>query len=148
MNDTSDTSDTSDSAFVPRFTPSPDGLTAEFYAHLAAGELRLQRCDGCGTWRHPPRVMCGRCGSDAWRWTAPTGRGVVYTWTVTHQALVPLFADDVPYAVVVVELEEGPRLVTAVRGLDHTALRLGLPVELRIVRVSDTVGLHYFVPRA
>jgi uncharacterized OB-fold protein len=140
--------DTSDDVFVPRFTPSPDGLTAELYAHLARGELRLQRCDGCGAWRHPPRVMCGRCGSEAWQWTATSGRGVVYSWTVTHQALVPPFAEDVPYAVVVVELEEGPRLVTAVRGIEHGALRLGLPVELRVARVSDTVGLHYFVPRA
>ena len=134
-------------AFVPRFTPSPDGLTAEFYAHLAAGELRLQRCDGCGAWRHPPRVMCGRCGSESWGWTPTSGRGVVYTWTVTHQALVPPFADDVPYAVVVVELDEGPRLVTAVRGIANDALRLGLPVEVRVVHVSDAVGLHYFVPR-
>jgi hypothetical protein len=136
----------SEATFVPRFTPSPDGLTAEFYAHLARGVLKLQRCNGCGLWRHPPRILCGRCGSPRWQWTATTGRGTVYTWTVTHQNLVPPFADDLPYAVVVVELAEGPRLVTAVRGIEHAALRLDLQVELRIARVSDTVGLHYFVP--
>lgn len=136
------------SAFVPRFTPSPDGLTAEFYAHLGAGELRLQRCDGCGRWRHPPRVLCGACGAERWQWRPVSGRGVVYTWTVTHQALVPPFADDLPYAVVVVELEEGPRLVTAVRGIEPAALRIGLMVEVRIARLSDTVGLHWFVPRS
>ena len=137
----------SDPTFVPRFTPSPDGLVAEFYAHLARGELRLQRCDGCGTWRHPPRVLCGQCGSSAWQWAAASGRGVVYTWTVTHQALVPPFAEDVPYAVVVGALDEGPRLVTAVRGVAPGELALDLPVELRIARVSDDVGLHWFVPR-
>jgi hypothetical protein len=136
------------SDFVPRFTPSPHGLTAEFYAHLAAGELRLQRCDACGRWRHPPRVLCGACGSDRWAWQRVSGRGSIYTWTVTHQALVPPFADDVPYGVVVVELEEGPRLVTAVRGVSPDALRIGLAVDLRIARASDEVGLHYFVPRA
>ena len=62
--------------------------------------------------------------------------------------LFPPFADDLPYAVVVVELEEGPRLVTAIRGIETPTLRLGLAVELRVVHVSDTVGLHYFVPRA
>ncbi|HXJ36824.1 MAG TPA: OB-fold domain-containing protein [Candidatus Eisenbacteria bacterium] len=134
--------------FTPRFTPNPDGLNAEFYAHLAAGELRLQRCDGCGVWRHPPRIMCGRCGSDRWQWVRTSGRGVVFSWTVTHQGLVPPFMEDVPYAVVVVELEEGPRMVTAVRGVEPPALRLGLPVELRIVRASDAIGLHYFVPRS
>jgi hypothetical protein len=66
---------------------------------------------------------------------------------VTHQALFPPFAEDVPYAVVVVELDEGPRIVTAVRGIGPDALRLGLPVEVRVTRVSDTVGLHWFVPR-
>jgi hypothetical protein len=134
------------SDFVPRFTPSPDGLNAEFYAHLAAGALRLQRCDGCGRWRHPPRVLCGACSSERWSWQQVSGRGAIYTWTVTHQALVPPFADDLPYAVVVVELEEDPRLVTAMRDVDVHSLRIGLPVEARIVRVSDTVGLHYFVP--
>jgi uncharacterized OB-fold protein len=133
--------------FTPRITPSPEGLTAEFYAHLAGGELRLQCCDACGRWRHPPRVLCGACSADRWSWQEVCGRGAVYTWTVTHQALVPPFADDLPYAVVVVELDEGPRLVTAVRGADARALRLGLAVELRTVRVSDTIGLHYFVPR-
>ena len=132
--------------FTPRFTPNPDGLTAEFYRHLASGELCLQRCEECGRWRHPPRVMCGACASDRWTWQKVAGRGVVYTWTVTHQALVPPFAEDVPYAVVVVELAEGPRLVTAVSGLAPGALCIGLAVEVRIVRVSDALGLHYFVP--
>jgi uncharacterized OB-fold protein len=136
------------SEFTPRFTPSPDGLNAEFYGHLAAGRLRLQRCAACGRWRHPPRVLCGACASDRWQWQPVSGRGTVHTWTVTHQALVPSFAEDLPYAVVVVELEEGPRLVTAVRGIDPGALRLGLALEVRIARVSDTIGLHYFVPRA
>lgn len=131
--------------FTPRFTPNPDGLAAEFYRHLAGGELRLQRCR-CGTWRHPPRLLCGRCGSERAEWGAVAGRGVVYTWTVTHQPLAPPFADDVPYAVVVVELAEGPRIVTAVRGVEPSALRIGLPVELRVTRVSETVGLHWFVP--
>ena len=136
------------SGFAPRFTPSPHGLTAEFYAHLAGGELRLQRCDACERWRHPPRILCGACGSERWTWRHVSGRGTVYTWTVTHQALVPPFAEELPYAVVVVELEEGPRLVTAVRGVPPDALRLGLAVEVRIARASDAIGLHYFVPRA
>ena len=67
---------------------------------------------------------------------AGSGRGKVFSWTVTHQTLVPPFADDLPYAVVVVELEEGPRLVTAVRGIEHAALRLGLPVEVRVATAS------------
>ncbi|MGH7896136.1 MAG: OB-fold domain-containing protein [Candidatus Binatia bacterium] len=67
---------------------------------------------------------------------------------VADAGLVLADIEDVPYAVVVVELEEGPRIVTAVRGIEPSALRLGLPVELRIAQASDTIGLHYFVRRA
>jgi len=134
------------SEFTPRYTPNPEGLNAEFYAHLAAGTLRLQRCSACARWRHPPRILCGACGSERWQWEPVSGRGAIYSWTITHQALVPMFAEDLPYAVAVVELAEGPRLVTAVRGIAPDALRLGLAVELRTARLSDTIGLHWFVP--
>ena len=136
-----------DDVITPRVTPSPEGLNAEFYAHCARGELRLQRCAACAVWRHPPRVRCARCGSDQWQWERSSGRGIVYSWTIVHQALVPMFAEDLPYAVVVVELEEGPRLVTAVRGIAPQALRIGLPVEVAFAPVSDTMALHWFRPR-
>src|SRR5262245_3236217 len=92
-----------------RILPNPIGPNAEFYAWAARGELRLQRCADCGTWRHPPRHRCASCGSVAATWERVTGRGKVFSWTITHQQLDPAFA--VPYAVVIVELEEGPRLV-------------------------------------
>jgi uncharacterized OB-fold protein len=136
----------SEEAFVPRFTPNPEGLHAEFYGFCARGELRFQRCTACDAWRHPPRILCPRCGAEAWGWTASSGRGTVYTWTVTHQALVPVFAEDLPYAVVVVELAEGVRLVSALRGIAPAAITLNLPVEVRFHRMSDTIGLHWFVP--
>lgn len=139
----------SDDGFTVRYTPSPSGFAAEFYAHCARGELRFQRCDGpgCGRWRHPPRVACPECGSERWSWQRSSGRGTLYSWTVTHQPLAPGFADDVPYAVVVVELEEGVRLVSAIRGVARDALALGLPVEVAFAPASGDVALHYFRPR-
>ena len=134
-------------SFIPRTGPATsDGLSAEFYAHCARGELRLQRCAACQTWRHPPRVRCAACGSDAWTWERTAGTGLLYTWTIVHQALVPMFAEDLPYAVAVVELNEGPRLVTAVRGIAPSALRLGLPLTVAFAAVSDSVALHWFRP--
>jgi uncharacterized OB-fold protein len=140
----------SDDVFTPRYTPSPTGYAAEFYAHCAQGELRFQRCDaaGCRRWRHPPRVACPECGAEAWPWQPSTGRGTLHSWTVTHQALAPGFADDLPYAVVVVELEEGVRLVSALRGVALDALELGLPLEVAFAPASGEVALHYFRPRA
>ena len=126
--------------------PQPVGLNAEFYAWCARGELRFQRCDSCRAWRHPPRFACAACGSSEWSWARSAGRGRVFTWTVTHQALDPAFADRVPYAVVVAELDEGPRLVGNLRGIAVDELRLELPVEVVFEPVSDTVALTHFGP--
>jgi uncharacterized OB-fold protein len=131
---------------VPKLIPEPVGLNADFYAFCAAGELRFQRCAACATWRHPPRARCAACGSDAVTWELASGRGQVYTWTITHRPLDPGFADEVPYAVLVVEMEEGPRLVGNLRGLKPSALRLGLAVEVVFEPVSPSVALTQFRP--
>jgi uncharacterized protein len=130
-----------------RLVPAPTGLNAEFYAFCAAGELRFQRCAACRAWRHPPRYRCGACGSDAWEWERSTGRGRVFSYTITHQALDPAYADELPYAVLVVELDEGPRVVGNLRDLAPTDLRLDLPVEVVFERLSDAVGLTHFRPQ-
>ena len=133
-------------AKVSKLVPQPDGLNAEFYAHCAAGELRFQRCTACATWRHPPRVRCAACGSDEYEWALATGRGRVYSWTITHRPLDPGFADEVPYAVLVVETEEGPRLVGNLRELAPSELSLGLAVEVVFEPVADRVALTHFRP--
>lgn len=125
-------------------TPSPEGLNAEFYAQCAKGRLYFQRCGQCGAWRHPPRIMCARCGSWRWSWQPSSGRGRIYSWTVTHQAMHPAFADQTPYAVVVVEMEEGVRLVSGLRDLPLSELRLDLPVEVMLEHVSETMALPFF----
>lgn len=107
--------------------PDPDGLNGEFYAHARAGQLRLQRCAACGTWRHPPRVRCAACGADDVRWEPVSGRGRLFSWTVTHQVFDPAFAQRVPYVTSVVELEEGPRVVALFDG-DRADLVLDRPV--------------------
>ena len=116
--------------------PKPEGMNAEFYEHCARRELRFQRCE-CGVWRHPPRVLCAACGSEGWEWAPASGRGRVFTWTVTHQALHPAYADDVPYALLVVEMDEGVRMVSTLRDLDPADLALDLPVEVVFETRSD-----------
>jgi uncharacterized OB-fold protein len=135
---------------APRATrplPAPDDpLVAEFWAHCNRGELRFQRCE-CGMWRHLPRFVCARCGSDRWSWAASSGRGRIYSWTITHQPLVRGFPDPVPYAVIVVELEEGVRMVSGLRGLEPAKLDLDLPVEVVFETVADGVRMPFFRPR-
>ena len=127
-----------------RLLPAPVGPSAEFYAFLARGELRLQRCASCGTWRHPPRLRCAACGAAEATWERASGRGRVFTWTITHRAVDPAFTP--PYAIVVAELDEGPRLVGNLRGLELSALALDLPVTVDIEPVNDDIGLVWFRP--
>lgn len=116
---------------MPKPGPVLDGLTGDWYGFLAQGELRFQRCGGCGRWRHPPRIACPACRADAWSWELSAGRGVVHSWTVSHQALHPAWAADVPYAIVVAALDEdGVRLVAGWDGpLDVLCLGLAVTVD-------------------
>ena len=120
------------------------GYTKEFYDWCRQQELRFQRCQQCGAWRHPPRPMCHNCHSLQWEWASTKGKGKVYCWTIVHQALDPAFAEAVPYAAVVVELDEGPRLATWVTGILPDDLQIGMPVELWFDDVSDEVTLPKF----
>ena len=132
---------------IPKLVPQPVGLNAEFYAHCAAGELRFQRCTACATWRHPPRAMCASCGSSQWEWALASGHGRVYSWTITHRPLDPGFADELPYAVLVVEMEEGPRVVGNLRGIAPSELTIGLEVDVEFEPVADDVALTHFRAR-
>ncbi len=126
-----------------RIVPTPIGPNAEFYAFLARGELRLQRCASCGAWRHPPRHRCASCGSTEVTWEPATAHGRVFTWTVTHRPVDPAFTP--PYAVVVVELDEGPRLVGNWRG-ELDTLALDTPVAVEIEPANDAAGFLWFRP--
>jgi uncharacterized OB-fold protein len=139
----------SDAPSIPRPVPRAVGLNAEFYQRCASGTLHFQRCLACGTWRHLPRVRCAACGSPDWEWSPSSGRGRIFSWTVTHRAVHPAFAAEVPYAVAVVEMEAEPgvRLVARLRELPFERIELDLPVEVGLERLSDGVALPFFRPR-
>ena len=124
--------------------PELAGHTKEFYAWCAKGELRFQRCTACNTWRHVPREMCAACGSDAWEWAQSSGRGSVFTWTVAERAMHPAFANAVPYAPVVVEMDERVRLVSEVVDCAPGDLEIGMAVEVTFEQVSEDVTLPKF----
>ena len=129
--------------------PSPDDpLVAEFWEHCNRGELRFQRCSDCRTWRHLPRFACAECGSDRWTWELSSGRGHIQSWTITHQPLLRNFPEPVPYAIVVVEVDEGVRMVSGTRDLDLSTLDLGLPVEGLFESVAAGIRLPFFRPRS
>ena len=126
----------------PYLSPDMDDLAVQFYAECAKGNLSFQRCTASQTWRHLPRHGCGTCGSTDWEWSPSTGRGRIFSWTVTHQSPFPGIAT--PYVVAVVETDEGVRMAAGLSGIASERLTLDLPVEVEMVAVTDTAAVPFF----
>lgn len=102
--------------------------TAPFWKATANQKLTYQRCEDCGSLVFYPRAHCTNCGSAALTWHEASGRGTVYTFSVVRQSYHPFFRSKAPYAVAWIDLEEGPRLVSNVIGIDVEELRIGMHV--------------------
>jgi uncharacterized OB-fold protein len=129
---------------MSRPLPEPTEISQGFWDAARRHELVAQRCDDCNAWRHYPQLRCPSCLSGDWHWAPLSGSGIVHTFTVTHQAFHPEWKDRVPYAIAVIELEEGIRMVTDVRGEDVGLLRIGARVEVGFDDVDPEVTLPRF----
>ncbi len=134
----------SDSKPLPRLTPD----SAPFWEALRERRLLLPYCRECGLPHLPPGPVCPFCFSGQLEWREASGRGRVSTWTVVHKAWFPSFAADVPYNVVQVELDEGPRLTANVVGLPNDRLAVGLAVEIDYGEQREGLTLPRFRPIA
>ena len=129
----------------PRRLQAPRGHdNAWWWEAVDRGELLIQRCRDCGALRHPPRPMCGECQSLAWDSVRAEGRGSVYSYTVLHHPKFPGF--EYPFAVGLIELEEGVRVVSNVVGCPPEAVRIGMPVRLSVEEVEEGMKLPLFRP--
>ncbi len=130
----------------PRPPPVPTPETKHFWDGTAAGELRLQRCRRCESAYLPPQPSCPRCASDDIEVVRSSGRGSLHSYVISHLA-APGF--EPPYVIAVVELEEGPRLLTNIVDAppDPESLPLDLPVEV-VFRDAGGATLPLFRPVA
>src|SRR3990172_5106089 len=92
--------------------PEVTALTVPFWSAAKSRQLVIQRCDDCGAYQFPPEIACIYCGSFQVKWTPVSGRATLYSWTLCYPPLLPYFAERAPWPVAVVQLEEGPPLVT------------------------------------
>lgn len=127
-------------AIAEKPVPVPSALSQNYWDGLAAGELRLQYCAACDTPRHYPRLLCDRCYHAEVRWKPASGCGRIHSWTVAHHAFHPGFADELPYTLVTVDLDEGPRALGRWRG---GALAIGEAVVARFETFENGVGLVF-----
>jgi len=112
-------------------TPQASPETLPFWEGCEAGELRLQRCQSCEKHYFPPRPFCPRCLSTDVVWDGVSGRARLHTYVINHRP-APGFEDDAPYAVAIVELEEGPRMMTNIVGIENTPDNLVLDMALEV----------------
>lgn len=110
--------------------PEVDDFTRPYWDAAAEGLLLLRRCraEGCGAAHHYPREFCPYCWSKDVGWEPATGRATLYTWSVVHRNDLPPFGDRVPYVAAVVDLAEGPRMMTEITDCPEPELRIGMPL--------------------
>jgi len=126
--------------------PLPDPETAFFWEATARRKLEILRCQSCKTWVHYPKPSCWNCSSGDLKPEEVSGRGTIYSYTVTHQDVPGYTA---PFAVVIVELEEqaGLRMVSNVVDVPPDDVRIGMPVEVTFQPVAEDVWLPLFKKR-
>lgn len=117
-----------------------------FFEAARRRELVMQRCSRCRSYRFPARPLCSTCLSDEAVWEKVSGKGEVFSYTIMHQVYHPGFAAEVPYAVVLVQLVEGPRMISSLVGVPPGEVRIGMPVEVVFEDISDEVTLPKFAP--
>ncbi len=133
----------SDKSSIPVPTPTPE--TEHFWDGTRLGELRLQKCNECDQVYFPPRPFCPSCASKKVSIFAASGKASLYSYVINYR---PHPAFDGPYSIAVVQLEEGPRMMSNIINTDQTpeALVLDMPLEVTFKELNDQISLAYFQP--
>jgi uncharacterized OB-fold protein len=138
----------SDFTLAPGVMPTPtlpatSALTQPFWDAAAQGRLLLPRCNACGRHFFRPEVACTHCFATDWGWVQASGLGTVYSFTVVHKAPAPGFV--VPFVLAVVELDEGPAMLSnLVGGNEQAPGCIGMRVRVRFEEVARGVHLPRF----
>lgn len=128
--------------------PIPSPEAQPYWDGLRDSKLLMPRCDACGKSWFPPSLLCPHCNARKWTWTPTSGRGRIFSYVVYHRVYHPGFADEVPYAVAVIELDEGPRMISNVIGIAPDKLACDMRVEIVYQPITETITLPKFKPAA
>jgi uncharacterized OB-fold protein len=128
--------------------PQPTPETREFWEGAKRHELRIQRCRSCGQAYFFPRPFCPDCSSRDVEWFTASGRAKLHTYVIVERG-APGFQDAVPYSIAIVQLEEGPHMMTNIVGVEQTpeALQVDMPLEVTFEEQNEQITLPFFRPR-
>jgi uncharacterized OB-fold protein len=128
--------------------PTPDDYSRTWWDAATDGRLLVVRCLRCGRAHLYPRPFCPRCGSDDVSWEEASGEAVLYTWSVVHRNDLPPFNEKVPYVAAIVDLVEGPRMVTNVVDCDPEELDVGMRLRVDFRDLGEGYSIPVFRPAA
>jgi uncharacterized OB-fold protein len=131
-----------DSASRP--VPDTRNAGARYWAAAANGVLLVPKCVECARTFWHPRPRCPHCGSNRVDWIESAGRGAIHTFTIVRQTSDSFFRTQLPYAVAMIDLDEGVRLMSSVVQTPLDALRIGMRVEVQFEQASDDIGIPCF----
>jgi len=126
--------------------PQPNADTKPFWDGCREHELLFQKCAECGHVRWPASFLCPTCHSLETLWMTAKGRGKIYSYVIYHRAYHPGFDKDVPYLVALVELDEGPRMLTNIIGCRPEEVQCEMPVEVEWEDIEEKISLPKFRP--
>ena len=127
----------------PRPQPTPE--TQNYWDGAKAGELRLQRCGGCDHVYFPARPFCPACSSRDVNWFTASGKGTLFSYVINHRAPKGF---EAPYIIAVVQLEEGPRMMSNLVDCPQTPdeLEIDMPLEVTFVKATADISIPQFRP--
>ena len=118
----------------------------EYWDYCKQHQLRMQKCNNCGFIRFPPGILCPECHSMDAEWVQLSGTGKIYSFVVYRRAFHPSYEGDIPYAVAVIQLTEGPRMESNITGAGVEDISIDIPVEVYFDDVTDEISLPKFKP--
>ena len=118
----------------------------EYWEGCRTGKLLLQRCKECAQVQFYPRLLCSACAGEGLEWQQAEGRGVVKSFTIIRRAVSAAYEPDAPYVVALIELAEGPTMMSNVVGCDPETVEIGMPVQVDFEAISEAISLPIFRP--
>jgi uncharacterized OB-fold protein len=134
--------------WVPAGFPEITHLTEPFWRALRAHKLVIQKCGECKEHQWYPRAICIHCGSQKLEWTEIEGKGTIYSYAVINMVVgnSPLWGQEIPFALGLIDLDEGPRMYGKMTGCDLTEVQIGKPVRAAFIDLQPDLTIVGFTP--
>jgi len=129
---------------IRKIIPRPTAETRPYWDGCRDGRLLLQRCDGCGAYQFYPRLMCCHCNGDTLSWTRASGRGTVRSYTIVRRPVSRAYATETPYVVALIELAEGPTMMSNVVDCEPSDVTVGAAVDVLFEKWTDEISIPKF----